>query len=113
MNRWQLTDEIRAKFIPILKEYLDRMETMPEETFEEEIYDLDLSDAGINPYQLWKLLEEEFGYEEIDIDRNGWEQDFWIRMHRTDGKTFSNRSKYLMISCCGMTFEIKLGVYNE
>ena len=90
MNRWQLTDEIKEKFVPILKEYLNKMETMPEEVFEEETYDLDLSDTGINPYQLWQLLETEFGYEEIDIDENGWEQDFWIKMQRTDGRTFPN-----------------------
>ena len=113
MNRWQLTDEIREKFVPILKEYLNKMDTIPEEDFEEQTYDLDLSDTGINPYQLWQLLEKEFGYEEVDIDENGWEQDFWIRIKRTDGKTFSNGSEHLTINCCGMTFEVKLGVYYE
>ena len=118
MNRWHLTDEIREKFIPILKEYLNRMETMTEEEFcslpEEELdlFDLNLSDMGINPYQLWQLLEEEFSYKKDSIDRNGWQQDFWIQMKRTDGKIFATGCERLVISCCGMTFEITLGIYG-
>ena len=103
MNRWQLTDEIREKFVPILKAYLNKMETMPEEEFEEEEYDLDLSGTGINPYLLWQLLEKEFGYEEVDIDENGWEQDCWIYMKKEGYIP-------LVIYTCGMTYELKLSV---
>ena len=119
MNRWQLTDEIRKKFTPILKEYLDKIENMTEEEFDNvpdealaETFDLDLFGMGINPYQLWQLIEENFNYKEDSIDRNGWEQDFWISMRRTDGKTFPSGCEHLVISGCGMTFELSLGIYG-
>ncbi len=33
MNRWQLTDEIITKFIPILQEYLNKIENITAEQF--------------------------------------------------------------------------------
>lgn len=111
MNRWHLTDEIREKIKPLLTEYFNKVENITDEQMEKmenEELGIDLSDKGINPYQLWQLLEEEFNYKNKDIDRNGWEQDFWIYMKRTDGKHFVSGCENLVIDCCGMTFELKL-----
>ena len=110
MNRWLLTDEIRAKIKPILTEYFNKVENATVEQFENmsnEELEIDLFGKGINPYQLETLLEE-FGYEEEYRDRNGWELDFWIHMKRTDGKTFVSGCENLVIAGCGMTFELKL-----
>ena len=66
MNRWNLTDEIKTKFKPILKEYFNKVENLTVEQVEHmsnEELGLDLSDKGINPYQLVTLLKD-FGYEE-------------------------------------------------
>ena len=66
MNRWLLTDEIREKIKPLLSEYLNKVENLTVEQVEQmsnEELGLDLSDKGINPYQLQSLLEE-FGYKE-------------------------------------------------
>ena len=113
MNRWKVTDEIKEKFIPILKDYLNKLENLTVEqveTMSNEELGLDLSDKGINPSQLVDLLEE-LGYEETTRDDNGWELDFWIYMHRKDHKTFDSTCEKLVVSGCGMTFELK--VYIE
>lgn len=113
MNKWQVTDEIKAKFIPMLKEYFGKVESLTEEqsdNVQEGDLALELTDVGINPYQLRVLLEEEFGYERTDSDRNGWELDFWIYMRRTDGKTFPSGCQNMVISGCGMTFTLVLDI---
>ena len=112
MNRWILTDEIRAKFNPVLKEYFNKVENLTVEQVEKmsnEDMGIDLSDTGINPSQLVDLLEE-FGYEETDRDDNGWELDFWIHMRRKDGKFFDSTCEHLVVSGCGMTFELKIWI---
>lgn len=110
MSRWHLTDEIKGKIRPLLTEYFDKVENVTAEQVEQmtnEELGLDLSDKGINPSQLVDLLEE-FGYKDIDYDRNGWEMDFWIYMKRTDGKHFDSGCENLVINGCGMTFELKI-----
>lgn len=112
MNRWIVTDEIRDKFKPILKEYFDKVENLTVEQAEKmsnEDLGIDLSDKGINPSQLVDLLEE-FGYKEDDRDDNGWELDFWIYMRRHDGETLNSPCDKLVIIGCGMTFELKIRV---
>lgn len=111
MNRWILTDEVKEKIKPLLKEYFNMVENITVEQLEnmdaDDRFEFDLSDKGINPYQLEVLLEE-FGYETDDRDDNGWERDFWIYMSRTDGKIFDSGCENIVIMCCGMTFELKI-----
>lgn len=110
MNRWKLADELREKFKPLLTEYLNKVENLTVEQIEKmtnEELGLELSDKGINPYQLQILLEE-LGYEENEFDTNGWQMDFWINMKRKDGKHFESHCENLVIAGCGMTFELKL-----
>lgn len=97
MSRWQLADEVRNKFTPIVKEFINKVES---EEFPEDI--LQLTDTELNPYALWKLLEE-LGYEEVNTDRNGWQMDFWITFKKEGFKT-------LTIEGTGITFEFKLYV---
>lgn len=110
MNRWLLTDEIRDNIKPLLTEYFNKVENITYEQMEEmtnEELGIDLSDKGINPYQLVSLLKE-FGYEKEDQDDNGWELDFWVYMKRMDGKFFDSGCENLVVSGCGMTFELKI-----
>ena len=110
MNRWNLTEEIRDKNKPLLTEYFNKVENVTTEQIEQmsnEELGIDFSGKGINPSQLVKLLNE-FGYEEEDRDDNGWELDFWIHMRRQDGRTFDSGCEKLVVSGCGMTFELKL-----
>ena len=114
MNRWHLTDEVREKIKPLLTEYLNKVESVTVEEIEymsNEELGLDLSDKGINPSQLEDLLKE-FGYEVTNRDDNGWELDFWIDMRRKDEKTFDSTCEHLVISGCGMTFELKIYIYG-
>lgn len=114
MNRWHLTDEVRNKIRPLLIEYFDKVENVTVEQVEymtNEELGIDLSDKGINPSQLEDLLKE-FGYEVIRRDDNGWELDFWIDIRRTDGKFFDSGCEHLVISGCGMTFELKIYIYG-
>lgn len=112
MSGWNLTNKIRNKFIPILKEYLDNVETATEEQIEnmsQEEIEIDFSDTGISPSQLVGLLQE-LGYEETDRDANGWELDFWIYMKRKDEKHFDSGCEKLVVSGCGMTFELRVWI---
>ena len=112
MNRWNLTNETRDKIKPLLVEYFNKVENLTAEQVEQmtnKELGIDLSDKGINPYQLVRLLEE-FGYEEEYKDNNGWELDFWIYMKRTDGKYFDSECEKLVICGCGMTFELKIWI---
>ena len=114
MNRWHLTDEIREKIKPLLVEYFNKVENVTAEQVEHmsnEELGIDLSDKGINPSQLEDLLKE-FGYEVENRDDNGWELDFWIYMKRTDGKIFDSTCENLVIAGCGMTFELKIYIYD-
>ena len=114
MSRWNVSKKIEEKFKPILKDYLNEIENL---TFDEinkmNINDLilDLSDTGINPSQLVKLLND-LGYEETDRENSGWELNFWIYFQRKDGKIFESNCEQLVIIGCGMTFELKLCI-NE
>ena len=116
MNRWVLTDEIRERIKPLLDGWFELLESLTFEQLENddltEWLEIDLSDKGVNPYQLEKLLEE-FGYETDDRDDNGWERDFWIYMIRKDGKHFASGCEKIVIMCCGMTFELKIYIQDE
>lgn len=68
--------------------------------------DIDLSEENINPYQLRAVLEL-LGWECIDSDSNGWEQDHWMYFKHPDHKIT------LTIFSCGMTFELKLYTGDE
>lgn len=114
MNRWVLTDEIRERINPLLKEWFELVENATLEQIDKvnNGFEIDLSDKGINPYQLESLLEE-FGYETKSSDRNGWELDFWIDMRRKDGKCFDSGCEKIVIGGCGMTFELRIYIPDE
>ena len=58
VNRWNLTNEQKEKFIPILKEYFDRLENMTDEDVDKicatskdnSEFELDLTYESIGPY---------------------------------------------------------------
>lgn len=95
MNRYELTDEVREKFTPTVKEFIEKAQ---EKEFAGDL--LELTGTELNPYTIWKLLEE-LGYEKNDFDTNGWELDFWITMVKSDFKDISIRGT-------GITFELNL-----
>lgn len=95
MNKWQLTDEVKVKFMPIVQNYINKIEA---EEFEGE--ELILTDTELNPYMLWKLLEE-LGYKKTEFEDNGWQMDFWITFTKQGFQT-------LTIAGTGITFELNL-----
>ena len=110
-NYWNLTDEQRARLVPRLKQYFNKLESMTDEEVEKadnEEFERDLTYEAISPQLLIDLLTEEFGYETWSHDCNGWQWDFWIEMHRKDDKTFPSACERMMICGCGMTFELCL-----
>ena len=102
ITRWDLTDEIRNGIGVKIKDWIDDIETnfhiLQEEKDEEE---LDLTDCGINPYQLERFLEE-LGFEYYDLDKNGWDMDYWIYFRRNGFK--------IHICGIGIIHELKLVV---
>ena len=102
METWNLTDEVRNKFKPIVENYISLLES--EELNDEHRKGIELTNQGISPMQLKKLLEE-LGYEDVGYDSNGWQHDFWQYMNNL------NREKYakeLCICGCGMAFDLIL-----
>ena len=99
-NRYNTTEEQKQKFIPIIQEFINRIESASED----EVYSiqLNLTDQGINPYQIWSLLND-LGYEDDYVDHNGWELDFWIKFEKEGFKTIT-------MTGTGITFEVLLEV---
>lgn len=102
MNRWTLTDEVKAKYTPIVEEFIKEVENSdPEADFLEK----DFSDTELNPYTLWQLMES-LGYKQGYLDTNGWEMDFWIPFTKENCKP-------LVVSGCGITFTLTLAETDE
>lgn len=95
MNRWSLTEEVKQKYTPVVKEFLESLKVPSSELREK-----DFSDTELNPYTLWELLES-LGYKKGDQCENGWEMDFWIPFTK-DGEVD------IEIVACGQTFELIL-----
>ncbi|TVX85976.1 hypothetical protein [Paenibacillus agilis] len=86
-NRWQLTEGVKEKFLPIVQGFINKLEASnPDE--EENLLEVDLSGTELNPFTLQELLES-LGYKKGDADTNGWEMDFWIPMNKEGFKTLS------------------------
>ena len=100
-NRYQLSDEVRQKYIPIIREHIVAIKNCNLEEKSRYEISLDLSDTELNPYTLGTLLEEEFGYEQDNQDDNGWQLDFWIYYKKKSEPT-------LLIQGTGITFELNL-----
>lgn len=116
INRWILTEEQKAKIVPMIKMFLNKLENMTEEEVEaapKETFVLDLYNIGVGPYLIKEILEEEFEYEEYASDQNGWEMDFWISFDRKDDKKFPSECEHLELVGCGMTFDLKLQVVRS
>ena len=96
MNRYELREEVREKWIEKINEHIEKIERSSEPSQ----CILDLSDTEINPYTLGTMIEE-LGYDLIDNAINGWEMDFW-NTYEKEGK------KELQISGSGIIFELKL-----
>ena len=96
-NRWKPTKEQKEKFIPMIKEFIEKIKKNPD-TKE----CIDFYNQGISPSQLKDILEDELGFEEVDFDRNGWQWDFWITMRKDD-------IDYMIVGT-GMTFEMVFGL---
>ena len=100
-NRYQLDESVRKKYIPIIREHIHKIANCNLEDASRFEISLDLSDTELNPYILGMILVHDFGYEEKDMDRNGWQMDFWI-YYTKEGMP------ELCIEGCGITFELTL-----
>lgn len=110
MNRWKLTDEVKETFIPIIQNFLNKMESLTIDEIDcmdNNEFCLDLSDTKLNPYTLLELMND-FGYSKGDFDSNGWELDFWIDISKDN--FYPSTCEKLCINGSGMTFELKLSV---
>lgn len=92
-NRWNATQEQKDKFMPMIKEFMEKTKKNPDTKECIEFYN-----QGISPSQLKDILENDLGFEEVDFDANGWQWDFWITM-RKDGVDY-------MIAGTRMSFEM-------
>lgn len=109
MSRWNLSEDVRNEYKPMVEKFIKKMEALSYEEFREldsEEATLNFSDTKLVPFTLLELLRE-FGYENAEFDNNGWELDFWIYISREDME-FPSTCENLCIHGCGMTFELNL-----
>lgn len=103
METWDLTDELREKFKPIVENYLRLIES--ENIDDINKHYLELTNQGISPMQLKELLEE-LGYKEkYSLDSNGWQFDFWWYFTNPQREKYA---KELCITGCGISFDLIL-----
>ena len=111
MSRFDLTEEVRAKYIPVIRKFFDEIasKTMEDlEAMEDDAFVLPLSDTELNPYALQKILKTDFGYKDDSTDTNCWEMDFWIELIKDNVEGLTKR---VCIEGQGITFELNLKVY--
>lgn len=103
-QKWHPEETHRAVFIPMFEKWIgeELIPYLDDESIERNINALDLSDKDINPAIAVKLLEE-LGWTNNDIDRNGWQMDFWATMSHPNGYE-------LCVEGCGYTFNMALTV---
>lgn len=107
-NRYALNKSAEGKYLGLLSSFIDKLDNYTEEDIDNKDnseFTLELSDTELNPYTLKSLLEM-FGYEEGDLDINGWQWDYWWEMENENAKTDLTRK--LVIWGTGITFELKL-----
>lgn len=92
-GKWDLTKEEKEYFTLLLSYGIQQLQLGRTDEF-------DLTNKGISPWQAKELLET-MGYEFIDFQDNGWEQD---RNYYFKG---------LRLSSCGATFELALYLDDE
>lgn len=112
MNRYELTEEVRNTWKPIIKVFIEKLESLTEEDMKKEnelTMCLELSGSTLNPYTLMKILKE-LGYTNESIDSNGWQMDFWIKMSKNNNIHYPSGCENLIINGCGITFELILSV---
>lgn len=108
INRYILTEEVEKEYIPIIENFINKLDNMSNSDIDiedSESFKVDLSQTKLAPYTLSKLMEK-LGYSEIDTDTNGWQLDFWINIRNNNAK--SDLTEQLCIMGCGMTFELIL-----
>lgn len=102
MNRYGITDEMRNTFLPTIKQFIEKVENREDKL---EYIELDFTNKGISPYQIWGLLEE-LGYESRWKGDNGWQLDFWWDFNKEGCTT-------IKMFGTGIMFEVKIYVGDE
>ena len=93
-GKWYLSEEE-------LQDWAPRVEADIKELLRTGDEAMDYTETDLNPFQLGEIVES-LGWEEDEVDRNGWEQDRWAFYWHPD---YEDR---ICIFSCGMTFELKL-----
>ena len=101
MSRFDLTEEVEAKYIPIIGKFFDEIASKTTEYLEDDAFVLPLSDTELNPYTLQKILKTDFRYKDDSTDTNCWEIYFWIELFKYNVEDFTNS---LCIEGQGTTF---------
>ena len=113
MSRYDIDEKVRNKYVAIIGKFFNEVDsktTKDIESMENDSFVLPLSDTELNPYTPQTILELEldfgFKYDDMDMDTNGREMDFWIYLYReTEGLTHK-----VCIQGTGITFELNLKI---
>lgn len=106
MNKYNLPDSLVEHYKKLFEDFIAQLKAAQAANERPEFQSLDLREEGITPAQAIALLEDEFGYEMFEMDTNGWELDFWIRMLHPDLPN-------IIVAGTGLTFESELRGASE
>ena len=93
-GKWYLSKEE-------LESWLPRVEADIKELLKAGDDAINYTETDLNPFQLGEIVTA-LGWEEDEVDRNGWEQDRWAYYWHPD------HEDRICIFSCGMTFELNL-----
>lgn len=102
MSRYDLKPETKEKYLPIIQQFIKELEEYPGSSYDKK---MNLSDTELNPYTLSVILKD-LGYEVLDLDRNGWEVDFWWYFRKPGCKS-------VQITGTAMIFEMFIQGWDE
>lgn len=106
MNKYNLPDSLVEHYKKLFEGFIDELKAAQASNEPPEIHSLDLREEGITPTQAINILEDEFGYEMVEMNAKGLELDFWVSMVHQDLPN-------ILVAGTGMTFEFELRGANE
>ena len=92
----ELTEEKKSEIKNRLDHLLKQAKEDPDNLEEE----LNLDDLDVIPFKVWKYLEDELGWEEVDMDHNGWEMDFYVEFKKEGEPTLQLRGSGIYGRLC-------------
>lgn len=81
---YELTDDLIATYKPVVQTLIDELKyelRKPVSAKIDSIY-CNFTNTEMNPYRVSVLLQDSFGYRDIGMERDGWENEYWWQFYK-------------------------------